>query len=65
MEKFEELSFEESQEVEGGVWPVIWVGIKWLAGGIATAAAVELVTEGWDSAVNDFNEGYNEVRNNN
>ncbi|EKB48122.1 class IIb bacteriocin, lactobin A/cerein 7B family [Cecembia lonarensis] len=65
MEKFRELSFEESLEVEGGVWPVIWVGIKWLAGGIATAAAVELVTEGWDSAVNDFNEGYDEVRNNN
>ena len=63
MEKFKELSIEEMHEVEGG-WalPLIWTGIKWVAGVIAASAASELITEGWDSVVNDFNEGYNEVR---
>jgi lactobin A/cerein 7B family class IIb bacteriocin len=62
MEKFKELSFEELREVDGGnFW--LWTAAKWAAGAIAASAAVEVITEGWDSVVSDFNEGYNEVRN--
>jgi bacteriocin-like protein len=51
MEKFEELSFEELQEVEGGGF---WVGIL---GGMVGVFLYEVVND-WKNNVEAFNEGY-------
>jgi hypothetical protein len=61
MEKFEELSFEEMEKVDGGyVW--VWTAAKWVAGAIAASGTVELITEGWGSVVSDFQSGFNQVK---
>lgn len=52
MEKFKELSFEEMQEVEGGlgIWGTIAVGM-------ATVFLYECIND-WSNNVKAFNEGY-------
>ncbi|SDA79173.1 class IIb bacteriocin, lactobin A/cerein 7B family [Algoriphagus alkaliphilus] len=53
MDRFKELSFEEMQEVDGGlVW--VWGAI---AVGLATNFLYEVVND-WENNVKAFNEGY-------
>jgi len=62
MGKFKELSLEEMHEIQGGIWPiVIWVG-EMVVGAFIGGAIVEVVTEGWDQCVADYQAGYNETR---
>jgi len=49
-------------EIQGGIWPiVIWVG-EMVVGAFIGGAIVEVVTEGWDQCVADYQAGYNETR---
>jgi lactobin A/cerein 7B family class IIb bacteriocin len=62
MDKFKELSFEEMVEVDGGIWPVVIWGAQLVVGAFIGGAIVEIVTEGWDQCVADYQSGYNEVK---
>jgi len=61
MENFRELSLEEMQEVEGGIFPLL-AGLRFVGGALIGGAIVEVITEGWDQCMADFQAGYNEVR---
>lgn len=59
MDKFKELSLEEMQEIDGGIFFLV---AKFVVGALIGGAIVEVITEGWEKCYEDYQSGYNEAR---